>query len=146
VALATLSAEDGFALLAERVGHARLQAEPRFTAELVDLCVGLPLALSIAAARAEDQPMMSVNDLVNELREERNRLDALDLGSDRDLSLRGVLVVVRGSVTCCSAAFPSPWCPSRARHRRACLLRTDWQEQFQDTLNSQGAHHCTPAH
>ncbi|MBP2320148.1 tetratricopeptide (TPR) repeat protein [Kibdelosporangium banguiense] len=84
IALDVLPAADAMDLLAERVGRDRLDAEPEATAQLLDLCARLPLALSIAAQ--SDQPISS---LVAELRDERNRLDTLDLG-DTDLSLRSV--------------------------------------------------------
>ncbi|HWM06123.1 MAG TPA: tetratricopeptide repeat protein [Actinophytocola sp.] len=89
IALDVLAEPDAVALLTERVGRVRVDAEPRATAELLDLCVRLPLALSIAAARAASRPGLSMTDLVGELRDERSRLDALDLG-EVDLSLRAV--------------------------------------------------------
>jgi tetratricopeptide (TPR) repeat protein len=89
IALDVLSESDAVKLLTERVGRARIDAEPRATAQLLELCVRLPLALSIAAARAANRPTLSLDGLVGELRDERNRLDALDLG-EVDLSLRAV--------------------------------------------------------
>jgi tetratricopeptide (TPR) repeat protein len=89
IELDALPREDAQALLAERIGGRRLTGEPRAAAELAELCVRLPLALSIVAARAEGQPDMPLAALVRELRDERNRLDSLDLG-DIDLSLRAV--------------------------------------------------------
>jgi tetratricopeptide (TPR) repeat protein len=84
IALDVLPAADAMELLAERVGRDRLDAEPEATAHLLELCARLPLALSIAAQ--SDEPISSV---VAELRDERNRLDTLDLG-DTDHSLRSV--------------------------------------------------------
>lgn len=89
IALGVLSDADSFALLAERVDRARVEAEPEAAAELAGLCVHLPMALSVAAARAASQPALSFGGLVQELRDEHRRLDALDLG-DTDLSLRAV--------------------------------------------------------
>ncbi|OLF13517.1 ATP-binding protein [Actinophytocola xanthii] len=89
VVLDVLSDEEALALLAQRVGADRLDADPHAAAELVRLCANLPLALSVAAARAASQPMLSLGDLVEELRDERRRLDALDLG-EPDLDLRAV--------------------------------------------------------
>jgi tetratricopeptide (TPR) repeat protein len=89
IALDVLSGTDALALLAERVDRVRLKADPDATAELVRLCGHLPLALSVAAARAANQPTLSVRDLVRELRDEHRRLDALDLG-EPDLDLRAV--------------------------------------------------------
>ncbi|HWM04922.1 MAG TPA: tetratricopeptide repeat protein, partial [Actinophytocola sp.] len=89
IALDVLPEADAVALLAERVGRARVDAEPRAIAELLELCERLPLALGIAAARAASRPGHSIADLVGELRDERGRLDAFDLG-EADLSLRAV--------------------------------------------------------
>lgn len=57
--------------------------------ELVELCARLPLALSIVAARAAVQPDLPLRALARDIREERNRLDLLDLG-EVDLSVRAV--------------------------------------------------------
>ncbi|HEV7653055.1 MAG TPA: tetratricopeptide repeat protein [Actinophytocola sp.] len=89
IALGVLPDADAFALLAERVDSVRVEAEPDAAAELVGLCVHLPMALSVAAARAASQPALSLGGLVQELRDEHRRLDVLDLG-DTDLSLRAV--------------------------------------------------------
>jgi DNA-binding SARP family transcriptional activator/tetratricopeptide (TPR) repeat protein len=58
-------------------------------AELGQLCGHLPLALAVAAERASRQPDLELGELVAELREERERLDALDLGEE-SASLRAV--------------------------------------------------------
>lgn len=90
VALDTLSVEDSLTLLAERIGRTRLDDDAAAAArELVELCVRLPLALSIAAARTAEHPDRPIGDVVRELRDERGRLDVLDLG-DTDLSPRAV--------------------------------------------------------
>src|SRR5262249_45443873 len=73
ISLDVLSTVDALALLASRVPYAdRAAAE-----ELVTLCARVPLALSIVAARAADQPEVSLAELVAEVRAERNRLDVL---------------------------------------------------------------------
>ncbi len=89
IALDVLSAADARSLLAERVGREGLDAEPSAAAELAELCQGLPLALSIVAARAARRGGRPLSGLVHELRGERPRLDVLDLG-EPDLSLRSV--------------------------------------------------------
>lgn len=89
IALDVLPVSDAVALLGRRVAGERLQAEPDAVLTLVDLCAQLPLALSIAAARAANQPLMSVGHLVDQLRTERTRLDAFDLG-DSELDVRAV--------------------------------------------------------
>lgn len=63
--------------------------DPRAAGELIDLCARLPLALSVVAARLAEQPALSLAELADELRAERNRLDVLDLG-EVDLSVRAV--------------------------------------------------------
>ncbi|MGX9889458.1 AfsR/SARP family transcriptional regulator [Streptomyces sp. NPDC002276] len=67
-------------VLAERIGGDRLTAEPDAVDDIVARCAGLPLALAVVAARADAQPHRPLSTLVRELREERNRLDALDAG------------------------------------------------------------------
>jgi tetratricopeptide (TPR) repeat protein len=86
IALDVLSDSDARDLLAQRITPARLAAEPEAASDLVNLCARLPLALSIVAARAADHPLAS---LVRQLDDERNRLDALNLG-DPDLDIRAV--------------------------------------------------------
>lgn len=89
IALDVLSDAAALALIAERIDHARLEGDPGSTAELVRRCAHLPLALSVAAARAANQPALSLRGLLKELHDERRRLDALDLG-EPDLNLRAV--------------------------------------------------------
>lgn len=89
VTLDLLSAADSHDLLARRLGPERIAAEPAAAAALVELCARLPLALSIAAARALVTPGMSLADLVAALRDVRGRLDSLDIG-DATTDLRAV--------------------------------------------------------
>jgi tetratricopeptide (TPR) repeat protein len=86
IALNVLPDPDARDLLAQRITPERLAAEPEAASDLVNLCARLPLALSIVAARAAGHPLAS---LVRQLDDERNRLDALNLG-DPDLDLRAV--------------------------------------------------------
>src|SRR5262249_56652804 len=72
-----------------RLGAARIAAEPEAVKELIDLCAGLPLALSIAAARAAARPDFPLAALVNQLRDARGRLDTLSAG-DPASDLRAV--------------------------------------------------------
>ncbi|MEU8819765.1 BTAD domain-containing putative transcriptional regulator [Actinoplanes sp. NPDC048796] len=67
-------------VLARRLGAARLAAEPAAADRLVDLCAGLPLALSIAAARIAISPEGSLTDVVADLGLPEHRLDVLDTG------------------------------------------------------------------
>ncbi|HWC82348.1 MAG TPA: tetratricopeptide repeat protein [Pseudonocardiaceae bacterium] len=89
LALDVPPADEATDLLAERIHDARLTEAPAATEELIALCARLPLALSLVAGRAAGQPALSIAELVGQLRDERSRLDFLDLG-EADLSLRAV--------------------------------------------------------
>jgi tetratricopeptide (TPR) repeat protein len=65
------------ALLADRMGDRRVAAEPAAARELTALCARLPLALSVAAARAAARPGLSLAALAAELRDQHARLDVL---------------------------------------------------------------------
>jgi DNA-binding SARP family transcriptional activator len=67
-------------MLAGRLGQDRVAAETDAVAELTALCVGLPLALGIVAARAAARPGLSLAVLAAELRDARSRLDWLSTG------------------------------------------------------------------
>jgi DNA-binding SARP family transcriptional activator/Tfp pilus assembly protein PilF len=77
-----LTSPEARELLAGRLGAERLAGDPESVAELIRLCARLPLALSIAAARAASQPLLPMAALAAELRDARARLDALDAGDD----------------------------------------------------------------
>ncbi len=62
---------------------------PAAAGELIRLCARLPLALSIAAARAASQPDFPLAALAADLRDAGGRLDALDTG-DTAASVRAV--------------------------------------------------------
>jgi DNA-binding SARP family transcriptional activator/tetratricopeptide (TPR) repeat protein len=78
--LDVLTAIEAHDLLATRLGEARMAADPAATAELFAECAGLPMALSIVAARAESRPAFPLAAIASELRDARRRLDALDGG------------------------------------------------------------------
>ncbi len=73
------------ALLTRIVGDERVAAEPAATAELVDACGGLPLAVRIAGARLASRSHWRVANLVERL---VNRTNALDEFEHRGLALR----------------------------------------------------------
>jgi DNA-binding SARP family transcriptional activator/tetratricopeptide (TPR) repeat protein len=75
-------------LLASRLGAGRLAAEAQAARAIVAGCAHLPLALAIAAARAQ-QTGFSLSTLAAELTAASGRLEALDLG-DAATRLRGV--------------------------------------------------------
>jgi DNA-binding SARP family transcriptional activator/tetratricopeptide (TPR) repeat protein/DNA-binding XRE family transcriptional regulator len=87
--LDVLTDTDAHALLAARLGRARADAEPTAVAEIAKLCARLPLALAITASRAAARPRFSLAALATELRDARNRLEALDAG-DPAVSVRPV--------------------------------------------------------
>ncbi|MER5445436.1 BTAD domain-containing putative transcriptional regulator [Streptomyces sp. NPDC002766] len=85
LALNPLSAEESLELLARRLGDARVDAEPEAARAIVGLCAGLPLALSIVAARAALNPGFRLAGIAEELRQDHGSLDAFaggDAGTD----------------------------------------------------------------
>jgi DNA-binding SARP family transcriptional activator/tetratricopeptide (TPR) repeat protein len=90
IALDVLSAGEARELFIRHLGERRVTAEADAVTRLLDRCAGLPLALSIVAARALVQPGLALAALVRELDDQATRLDALDTG-EPDLNLRAVL-------------------------------------------------------
>lgn len=88
VSLDMLTDTEARELLAARLGPARIDAEAAAVDELVRLCGGFPLALSIIAGRAHTDPHLPLADLADELREDT--LDVLD-DADPAASLPAVL-------------------------------------------------------
>lgn len=74
-----LSPEEGRQLLAHRLGAARVAAEPEPVERIVAACARLPLALAIAAARAQ-QTNFPLTTIAAELDDTHGRLDVLDVG------------------------------------------------------------------
>jgi DNA-binding SARP family transcriptional activator/tetratricopeptide (TPR) repeat protein len=72
--LDTFSAEEGYDLLARRLGAGRVAAEPAAAEEIVVRCARLPLALSIVAAQAASADSVPLAKLADELREVRGDL------------------------------------------------------------------------
>ncbi|MEU4449376.1 BTAD domain-containing putative transcriptional regulator [Actinosynnema sp. NPDC050801] len=91
VTLDVLDEHESHAFLTSRLGAERVEAEPDVTRELLALCGGLPLALSIIAARAVTQPDLPLSALTEELKDQR--LDALD---DLSADLRTVFACSLG--------------------------------------------------
>ncbi len=89
IILDLLPAEQAYELLAQRLGHGRLHAEPQAAGDIVEYCARLPLALAIVAARAAAHPRFPLADLAAELRDVRGRLDALR-GGDIATDVRAV--------------------------------------------------------
>jgi DNA-binding SARP family transcriptional activator/tetratricopeptide (TPR) repeat protein len=87
--LDVLSHGEAVDMLTARIGTDRAAAEPGAVDEIAALCGRLPLALAVAAARAEARPGFSLAVLAAELRDRAGRLDALDAG-DQGSSVRAV--------------------------------------------------------
>jgi tetratricopeptide (TPR) repeat protein len=64
-------------MLARRLGHKRTEANAKAVEAIISRCGRLPLALSIVAARAAARPGFPLRELADELRDSRQRLDAL---------------------------------------------------------------------
>jgi DNA-binding CsgD family transcriptional regulator len=77
---------------------------------LLALCGHLPLAIRIAAARLLSRPQMSVDDLCDQLRDERRRLKRLTAG---DITVHGVL----------TSSYDALEARDRRTFRRLALLR-----------------------
>jgi DNA-binding SARP family transcriptional activator/Tfp pilus assembly protein PilF len=81
---------DSAELLASYLGPGRVERERVAFEELLKLCAGLPLALSIVGARAWCSPNLPLAQFVDELRDAHFRLDALDTGDDSSSNVRAV--------------------------------------------------------
>ncbi|MEU8416965.1 tetratricopeptide repeat protein [Amycolatopsis japonica] len=87
--LGVLSPEEARGLLAARLGADRVAAEPEAVDELIGLCGGHPLALSITARTAGTRPGVALAEAAAELRD--LGLEALDHDTDPAASLPTVL-------------------------------------------------------
>jgi len=91
ISLDVLSDTEAHEMLARRLGRDRVAAEPQAADEIIAACAGLPLALSIAVGRATaGRAKRPLAQLAAELRDARNRLDALEEG-DAATDVRAVL-------------------------------------------------------
>ncbi|MFI9383864.1 BTAD domain-containing putative transcriptional regulator [Kutzneria sp. NPDC052558] len=81
---------DSAALLASYLSPERVDEEREAFDQLLALCAGLPLALSIVGARAWCSPNLPLAQFVDELTDAHSRLDALDTGDDAASSVRAV--------------------------------------------------------
>lgn len=85
VAVDVMSRDEALALLGRLCGHERIAAEPAHAVALTELCDHLPLALKIVGARLASRPGWSLGALVEQLDDERRRLDELVID---DLAVR----------------------------------------------------------
>jgi tetratricopeptide (TPR) repeat protein len=80
--LGVLTGPQARELLESRLGAERVALDPGSAAELAERCAHLPLALSIAAARAQVRPGLSLAAAAAELRDSGMRLSMLDAGDE----------------------------------------------------------------
>ena len=85
-----LSPAQARALLTRRLSPGRLAAEPEAVQEIISACAGLPLALTIVAARAAIRPGYPLAMVAGELGVPRGALDALESG-DEQTDVRAVI-------------------------------------------------------
>ena len=85
VDLNVLDDDEALKLFVKVVGEDRAAAEPEATAELLDACVGLPLAIRICAARLATRSGWSIQAMAERLRDVHRRLDEMRVG---DLAVR----------------------------------------------------------
>jgi tetratricopeptide (TPR) repeat protein len=88
--LDVMTVQEAGQLLTDRLGRLRAGTEPAAVTALSELCARLPLALSVAAARAAARPAQPLGVLATELRDAATRLDALD-ADDPAVGIRAVL-------------------------------------------------------
>jgi tetratricopeptide (TPR) repeat protein len=89
VDLDVLAGPEAAALLRTLIGE-RVDAEPEAAAALAERCVRLPLALRIAAEIAMAHPEKTLTEMLDDLADERRRLDLLDAAGDRRTAVRAV--------------------------------------------------------
>ncbi|MEV0082987.1 tetratricopeptide repeat protein [Saccharopolyspora sp. NPDC050642] len=91
-----LSTGDGVRLLDRTIGDDRVRSAETEAGRLVDLCGGLPIALSVMGARLASRPRYGVAQAVAELQHERGRLrilsreEEVSVSSVFDLSYNGL--------------------------------------------------------
>jgi DNA-binding SARP family transcriptional activator len=85
VDLNVLDDNEALKLFVRVVGEERPAAEPEATAELLDACAGLPLAIRICAARLATRSGWTIQAMTDRLRDVHRRLDEMRAG---DLAVR----------------------------------------------------------
>src|SRR5689334_9372675 len=85
VDLNVLDDDEALQLFVKVVGEERAAAEPEATAELLDACAGLPLAIRICAARLVTRSGWTIRAMAGRLTDEHRRLDEMRAG---DLAVR----------------------------------------------------------
>ena len=109
VDLNVLDHDEALALFTRVVGDERSAAEPEATAELLEACAGLPLAIRICAARLATRSGWTIRTMANRLRDVHRRLDELSVGD----------LAVRASFQVSFASLPGERPAGRHRRRPA---------------------------
>ena len=109
--LDVLDADSAFELFARIVGVSRVAAEPEATAQVLEVCAGLPLAIRLAGVRLATRPRWRVRDLAERLHSATRRLDGFDLGDQR---LRATFEVGYRTLLPEDGAEPDPEDPDAA--------------------------------
>jgi tetratricopeptide (TPR) repeat protein len=86
--LVPLGVRAGTEMLTRTLGDSRVSGELDDVERLVELCGGLPIALSIAGARLATRPRWPVARVVRDLADEQRRLSALSV--EEEISVHGV--------------------------------------------------------
>ncbi len=90
VVLDLFTAIEAETLVRRVIGDGRADAEPGAVAALVDGCARLPLALRVATTRIASRPHARIADVVADITEEQDRLDALSNTGDDHNAVRTV--------------------------------------------------------
>ncbi|ROO60379.1 DNA-binding SARP family transcriptional activator [Micromonospora sp. Llam0] len=80
-----LTASEAWDMLAHRVGHDRVAAEPKAVEDIITSCARLPMALAIVAARAAAHPGFRLTAIADQLRQARGGLDGFDNGDPANM-------------------------------------------------------------
>jgi len=83
--LDVLEDDEALALFTRILGDERALAEPEATAQVLEACAGLPLAIRICAARLAARSHWPIASMARRLQDQRRRLDELKVG---DLAVR----------------------------------------------------------
>ncbi|HET9970500.1 MAG TPA: BTAD domain-containing putative transcriptional regulator [Streptosporangiaceae bacterium] len=101
VDLNVLDDHDALKLFVKVVGEERAAAEPEATAELLEACAGLPLAIRICAARLATRSGWTIAAMAARLRDVHRRLDEMRAG---DLAVRASFQVSFASLPASTGA------------------------------------------
>jgi tetratricopeptide (TPR) repeat protein/DNA-binding SARP family transcriptional activator len=98
-----LDRPDAIAMLAGSLGTDRMRRAGHLVEEIAELVGGLPLALTVVAARLHRHPGEEVRSTRDALRETKTRLDTLSLGRETDLDVRVALSYSHDGLTSTAA-------------------------------------------